>query len=63
MVPKKVSVHGLVWDIKIWRKILKYQHRENPQINPGNLTEQKIAKINSRKISDYKVFLLLHYTN
>ena len=36
---KKVSAHGLRWEIKILRKTLKYQHRENPQNNPGNVSE------------------------
>ena len=56
---KKVSVHGLVWEIKIPKKILNYQHRENPQNNPRNLSQQKIAKVDSRKISDYKVFFVI----
>ena len=36
---KKVSAHGLMWEIKISRKNWKYQHRENPQNDPGNLAE------------------------
>ena len=56
---KKVSAHGLLWKIKISRKVLKYQHRENPQNNPRNLSERKIAKINSVNISDYKGFFVI----
>ena len=56
---KKESAHGLMREIKISRKILKYQHRENPQNNPGNLSEQKMAKVNSRKIFDYKVIFVI----
>ena len=36
---KKLSAHGLMWKIKIPRKILKYQRRENPQNNSGNLSK------------------------
>ena len=56
---KKVSTHGPAWEIKISKRILKYQHRENPQNNPRNLSQQKIAKVNSRKVSDYKVFSVI----
>ena len=56
---KKVSAHAPAWEIKISKRILKYQHRENPQNNPRNLSQQKIAKVNSRKISDYKVFFVI----
>ena len=34
---KKVSAQGLIWENKISRKILKYQHGENSQNNPENL--------------------------
>ena len=48
-----------MWEVQIPRKILKYQHHENPQNNPGNLSEQKIVKMKPRKISDYKVFFVI----
>ena len=36
---KKLSAHGLMWKIKISRKILKYQRRENRQNNSRNLSK------------------------
>ena len=56
---KKVSAHGLMWEIKIPRNILKYQRRENLQKTRETYQSKKLLKLIPIKISDYKVFFVI----
>ena len=56
---KKVSAHGLMWEIKIPRNNLKYQRRENCKTTREIYQSKKLLKLIPVKITGFKLFFVI----